>query len=101
MVADPRKTLQEFLPEMRILRFMQEHTTRRKKERLRGGAQAPPERGFTKMKRYAIIVYDEKTNGSFRLQKKYKTRAGAARAVKRIQKTYPAWVEIEEAENEN
>lgn len=51
------------------------------------------------MKRYAIIVYDEKTGGSVRLQKRYKTRTGAARAVKRIQKTYPAWVEIEEAKN--
>ncbi len=50
------------------------------------------------MKRYAIIVYDEKTNGSVRLQKKYKTRTGAARAVKRIQKNYPAWVEVEEVD---
>lgn len=45
------------------------------------------------MAKYSIIVYDEKTGGSFELQKKYKTRTGALRKAKRIQKTYPAWVE--------
>ena len=48
------------------------------------------------MVKYNIMVYDEKTGGSYQLQKKYKTRTGAARAVKRIKKTYPAWIEIEE-----